>query len=239
VSEFQGGGIYNLEGQRLRLDNCIFWGNNALEGSQIADNEPNTTVVSFSDIQGGWQGEGAGNIDSEPLFVDPGYWDANGLWVDGDYHLLPDSPCIDAGDPNYVPEPNEKDLDGRPRVMGGRIDMGAYEYSPTIPAEARILPRTINLASKGKWIICNIWLPDDYDVVDIELNSIFLEDEIKPIRFSVDEQQQIATARFTREKVQSILDIGEVELTITGKLTDGTIFEATDTIKVIDKAAKN
>ena len=44
---------------------------------------------------------------------------------------------------------------------------------------------------------------------------------------------------FSREDVQSILSIGDIELTITGQLTDGTVFEGTDTIKVIDKAGKN
>ena len=51
----------------------------------------------------------------------------------GDYRLLPDSPCINAGDPDYIAEPNETDLDGKPRVIGGRIDMGAYEYPNTTP----------------------------------------------------------------------------------------------------------
>jgi len=53
----------------------------------------------------------------------------NGLTGSGDYHLLPASPCINAGDPNYVAEPNETDLDGNPRVISGRIDMGAYEFN--------------------------------------------------------------------------------------------------------------
>jgi len=79
---------------------------------------------------------GDGNIDADPLFVEPGYWDVNGVWVDGDYHLLTDSPCIDAGDPNYVAEPNETDLDGRPRVLLGRIDMGAYEFNHIPIADA-------------------------------------------------------------------------------------------------------
>ena len=85
-----------------------------------------------------------GNIDADPCFVDPGYWDANGttgdpnndVFVEGDYHLRSQagrwdpvseawiqddvtSPCIDAGDPNsrigYEPFPN-----------GGVINMGAY-----------------------------------------------------------------------------------------------------------------
>jgi len=152
--------------------------------------------------------------------------------------LLPSSPCIDAGDPNYVAEPNETDLDGKPRVIGGRIDMGAYEYSPPIPAEVRIVPRTINLASKGKWITCQIWLPEDYDVVDIDSNSVFLEGEIEPESFRVDEEEQVAIVRFSRSEVQGILAPGEVELTVSGELTDGTRFEGADTIRVIDKSGK-
>jgi hypothetical protein len=67
-----------------------------------------------------------------------------------DYHLLPGSPCINAGDPNYVAAPNETDLDGNPRVIGCRIDMGAFEYGNFVPAELRIIPRNINLANKDK-----------------------------------------------------------------------------------------
>ncbi|MHC4285816.1 MAG: choice-of-anchor Q domain-containing protein [Planctomycetota bacterium] len=158
---------------------------------------------------------------------------------EGDYHLLPGSPCIDTGDPNYVAGPNETDVDGKPRVIGGRIDMGAYEYRPTIPAEARILPRTINLASKGNWITCYIWLPEGYDVADIDPNSVLLEHQIKPEQFSVDQQKQVATAVFNRDKVQGILNVGDIELKITCQLTDGTYFEATDIVQVTDKAGKN
>jgi hypothetical protein len=53
------------------------------------------------------------------------------IWINGDYHLRPDSPCINAGDPNYVAAPNEVDLDGKERLFRGRIDMGAYEYQVT------------------------------------------------------------------------------------------------------------
>ena len=55
------------------------------------------------------------------------------LYESPNYRLLPVSPCINAGDPNYVAEPNETDLDGNPRVIGGRIDMGAYEFQNTPP----------------------------------------------------------------------------------------------------------
>jgi hypothetical protein len=158
------------------------------------------------------------------------------IWIEGDYHLLEGSPCINAGDPNYVPEPNETDLDGKPRVIGGRIDMGAYEYSSPIPAEAKIVPHTISLGSRGKWIAAFLWLPEDYKVADIDPNTIFLEGEIKPERFWLAEDNQVAIAKFSREEIQSILDIGDVELIITGQLKNRIPFEGTDVIKVLDKS---
>jgi hypothetical protein len=133
-----------------------------------------------------------------------------------------------------VPEPNETDLDGRPRVTGAAVDMGAYE-SP-ISAEVDINPNTLNLASKGNWISCNIRLPDGYDVADIDPDSVYLEFlENKVQAESVQVDGQAATAKFSRSQVQDIIDIGQVELTITGELTDGTVFEGTDVIRVIDK----
>ncbi|MHC4316018.1 MAG: choice-of-anchor Q domain-containing protein, partial [Planctomycetota bacterium] len=222
----------------LRLSNCILWD----DDNEIYNRDDSTIDITYSNVQGGWPGEG--NIDADPRFVEPGYWDANGVWIDGDYHLLPDSPCIDTGDPNFMAEPNETDLDGKPRVLDGDndsvlvVDMGAYEYRFAILAQVRIVPKTINLASKGKSITCYIWLPDEYDVADIEPNSVFFEDEIQPEQFSADQQKQVAMLRFSREDVQPILEVGDVELTITCQLTDGTSFEATDTIKVTDKAGK-
>jgi len=57
---------------------------------------------------------GIGNITSLPSFVAP-----------GDYHLASNSPCINAGSNGYVNV--AADLDGHPRIVGGMVDMGAYE----------------------------------------------------------------------------------------------------------------
>jgi len=219
------GGVYCTSEATAKITNCIFWNN--------GDYDLYGCTATYSCLQHEHPGEG--NIYENPMFVSMGHWDDDyDNWVDFDFRLLPDSPCIDAGDASYMSEPN--DLDGKPRVMGGRIDMGAYEMP--ILAEARILPQTINLASKGNWITCYIWLPDEYNATDIEPNSIFLEGQIQPEQFSVDEQAQVATARFSREDVLPILNVGDIELKITGKLTDGTVFEVTDKIKVTDKAGK-
>jgi parallel beta-helix repeat protein len=46
--------------------------------------------------------------------------------LDGEYHLLPDSPCIDAGIDLGV----ATDMVGVPRPQGASVDMGAFEFIP-------------------------------------------------------------------------------------------------------------
>ena len=63
-----GGGIYVWDCSPF-VENCIIWDNN--------DSEINSDVVAtYSDIQGGYTG--TGNIDTDPFFADPGYWDTTG-----------------------------------------------------------------------------------------------------------------------------------------------------------------
>jgi len=91
------------------LTNCVLWGDfpNEIGG---------TATVTYSDVQGSCPG--TGNIDADPLFLDPGYWTGTD-WVDGDYHLYPCSPAIDAGDP-------ASDYSNEPEPHGDRANMGAY-----------------------------------------------------------------------------------------------------------------
>jgi hypothetical protein len=63
---------------------------------------------------------GSGNIDSDPVF-----FDTSG----SDYRLSTGSPCIDAGDNAAIPSSVVVDLDADPRIINGRVDMGAYEYN--------------------------------------------------------------------------------------------------------------
>ena len=63
--------------------------------------------------------------DAHSLFADPGLANPGG----GDFHLSGSSPAIDAGDPAFVADPGETDLDGGARVLGPRVDIGADEAS--------------------------------------------------------------------------------------------------------------
>jgi hypothetical protein len=81
---------------------------------------------------------GEGNIDADPCFVDAD---------NGDYHLLFTSPCIDAGDPDYILSPGEKDIDGEPRVIGGRVDMGVDEFTSTLTTILGVLPVEFQFSS--------------------------------------------------------------------------------------------
>jgi len=217
------------------IENCIIYQYST--DCPVGVAEGATVNISYTDVLGGLDavcGDGTvnwgpGNIDADPCFVDPSY---------GDYHLLETSPCIDAGDPNYIPAPNETDLDGNPRLSGYAVDMGAYEYPQPVPVEIDIRPKTLNLRSKGKSITCHIRLPEGYNVTDIDPNSILLEGQIGASSVRSNHRQQTAIATFSRSDVQDILDVGQTELTITGQLTDGTEFMGTDTIKVINNRAR-
>jgi hypothetical protein len=117
----QGNGIGSLDNSVL--SNCVLWGN---VPEQIEDP---SAVVEHSNVQGGWSG--SGNIDADPLFVQPGT---------DDVRLSFGSPCVNAGNNSDLPpdtfdldgdgnttEPIPFDLGGNARVQGGTVEMGAFE----------------------------------------------------------------------------------------------------------------
>jgi hypothetical protein len=108
-----------------------------------------------------------------------------------------------------------------------------------VDAEVELRPKTINLSSKGKWVNCKIWLTEDYNVADVNSETVFLEDEIPAEWIWFNEEQNVVMAKFTRSELEEILEPGEVGLTVTGYLVDGSYFVGTDTIKVVDKGRKD
>jgi hypothetical protein len=109
-----------------------------------------------------------------------------------------------------------------------------FEIVEPTPLEASvdIDPDTLNLKSCGRWITAYITLPGGYDVNDIDLNTIMLEDTI-PAAWG-DFQDDVLMVKFHRSEVAEMVSPGQVKLTINGELIDGTLFSGSDTIKVIN-----
>ena len=163
----EGGGLFNKADSTLRVTNCIVWGNTTGDGNdhgeaaQIAGETGAQMLVTYSCIQDDdpdddsipFGGEANGNIDDDPLFVDPLGPDGVAGTEDDDLRLMAGSPCIDAGDNEAVPadaldldgdgdvdEPVPLDLDNLPRFVDDRrtddtglgecriVDMGAFEF---------------------------------------------------------------------------------------------------------------
>lgn len=144
-----GGGLFIENGSNPQIRNSIVWGNSSGQGSNNAYigndlNRPASVPVFSASIVQGSGGSAAWN----PTFGDAGYnyntsyaidgggnLDANPLFVSSsDLHLGSGSPAINTGDNSFLPVGVTTDLDGNPRIVGGTVDMGAYESQVTPPA---------------------------------------------------------------------------------------------------------
>ena len=147
------GAVNQVSGAQSTFWNCVFYGNlggmgitngAAIGGSGVDDavvynsvfwahvddlfptvgSEP---IISYSIVEGGFSDND--NSDASPMFVDP---------ENGDFHLQPDSACIDSALGTGAPE---HDYDGNPRADDPNVtntgsgtpdyaDRGAFEYQP-------------------------------------------------------------------------------------------------------------
>jgi len=170
------GQVYATEGAEINFYNSIVYGTEDYEiflGDGTPTSDIATVNISNTDVKGGeeniqnWNNIHTlnwldGNIDQDPL------------WEGGtepfSYALQPGSPCIDAGVPMYetgmdypyIKEENGKyvlymldgdtvtlpayDLAGNPRISGGRIDMGAYEWQDTAVGSSKFEVRSSKLS---------------------------------------------------------------------------------------------
>ena len=130
----------------VELRNSVLWGNSAVQADELVlenniFDDLCVLTVSHSNVAGGEAGAsvepgsvliwGVGNIDVDPLFVDPD---------NGDFRLQTSSPAIDAGHNWAIAGLTDTDLDANPRFAADKIDfdpgcgipvvvdMGAYEY---------------------------------------------------------------------------------------------------------------
>lgn len=137
-----GGGIYCFLYASFpspTITNTILWKD--LSGGEIwVDGTGLPITVTYSDIQGGYPGEG--NIDADPLFGNPysGYA----------YDLKPGSPCINKGTSSGAPS---TDIVGRPRPSGSGVDIGAYEQNDEGTLAVELSSFTASITNDGVIII--------------------------------------------------------------------------------------
>ncbi|NOS71338.1 MAG: hypothetical protein HOP33_15565 [Verrucomicrobia bacterium] len=128
-----GGGAYSCT-----LNNCTLTGNAAgSQGGGMMDCSANNSIVYFNYAPIGsnyfynFEGYpinygctapqpdvGVGSVMNTPIFVN---------FAADNLHLTSNSPCINSGFNGNVS--SDIDLDGNPRIAGGTVDIGAYEFT--------------------------------------------------------------------------------------------------------------
>lgn len=172
-SDDQGGGA-----GASYLTNCLLTGNSATLGGGATESIlENCTVSGYNSAAGGNTGAGtyyctannciiyfnipgnntsstlnycctpdagaAGCFTNAPQFVNP---------AGNDYHLGNFSPCINGGNNGYVVDPT--DLDGNPRIVGGTVDVGAYEnQSATAASGLPAVPTNLSAYYTGGHVV--------------------------------------------------------------------------------------
>jgi hypothetical protein len=125
--------------------------------------------------------------------------------------------------------------------IGLAFDVGqSFTIIRLIDAFVDIDPNTLNLKSRGQWITTYIELPEGYDVSNIDISTVRLNDEIlaelHPTQIGDYDNDRIPdlTVKFKRQDLIAILSTGEAKLTITGRVRS-TLFIGRDTIRVINR----
>jgi hypothetical protein len=124
----RGGGVFGCN-----LNNCIVQLNTA---PQEANYDSSSTLNYCCTTP--QPTNGVGSITNAPMFVDQ---------TTGNLRLQSSSPCINAGLNAFVPA--GPDLDGHPRVVGGAVDIGAYEFQSATSVISYAWLQQYNLPTDG------------------------------------------------------------------------------------------
>ncbi|MCH8148088.1 MAG: hypothetical protein IH987_08875 [Planctomycetes bacterium] len=246
---------------QVLVTNCVFWNNSP---DQITGGEGGETLVSYSDVEGGWGGAGGtGNINVAPLFVDADGDDNVQGTEDDNLRLSPGSPCIDAGDNNAVPPGITVDLDGNSRFVNDPntpdtgnpgpqgppvVDMGAYEFQiPIITVVIDIKPgsdpNSINLGSHGVVPVAILTTGEfdattvDPDTINLAGASIALRGNGRRLLASYEDVDDDGDDDLMLhiETENLQLETGATEAILTGKTFDGQDISGMDTIVIVNE----
>lgn len=113
-----------------------------------------------------------------------------------------------------------------------------WEPVPAIAAEVFIFPRFINLKSNGKWLLAFIELPKGYKAKNIDLSTVVMNGTIHVKGKTMIIGKRLLIVKFDGSEVISLVKNSThsktkfiiVTLTITGKLSDGSMFQGSDKV---------
>lgn len=225
---------------------------------QLTDNDSNDIFPQLSGAYAVWEWEDPNDGDTEIIFYDsektiqltdnttpdvnPQIFGKRVVWQgwdvnDGDWEIFFYNGCIvqqltnDAFDDTY------------PKISDSLIIWEAWDgndweiksaYVP-VPAGIKVTPQSLNLKSKGKWITVHLKLPEGMTASQVNKSSLLLMNQVPVSKVRNGDTPRKLTLKFNREAVQSLLTLGpEVDIFFTGQLKDGTVIDASDTIKVIN-----
>ena len=103
-------------------------------GNTIDYNDWFTEEGNASDITINWRDQSYSSFtsyktgtsqDAHSFFKDPLF---TSIGTTPDMHVKTGSPCLGTGNPAWITDATEKDYDGKPRVVNGAVDMGAYQH---------------------------------------------------------------------------------------------------------------
>ncbi|MBC8427246.1 MAG: hypothetical protein H8E00_01160 [Deltaproteobacteria bacterium] len=132
TATIKGGGIRAKFSYPGNLYNNIIWNNTASDGADLyIDNTGDDPFfpVTVNLFNNDFDQSSAGVYITSPFTIDSSNLNnANPLFEgSSDFYLTISSPCINTGD-NDAPNLPDTDIDGNPRIVGGTVDMGAYEF---------------------------------------------------------------------------------------------------------------
>ena len=118
-------------------------------------------------------------------------------------------------------------------------DLTSEEFALQTKTVIDFEPDTLNLRSPGKVVTAYIELPEGFDVSDIVISSLKLKSSVsalsKPVKIGDYDEDGIADlmVKFDRQQVAEVLGSGTPTVTLTGRLSDETLFAGMDTIRVM------
>jgi parallel beta-helix repeat protein len=212
--------------------NSILWNDTLEEGMESMEiylyfnSNPDVT---YSDVRGGWDGEG--NLDIDPILVG-----------NGDVHLGEGSPCIDMGTSGV--ELPEFDFEGDSRVLGEGPDMGADESASSAPIALQIdikpggNPNSINLKSRGLVPVAVLTTETFEKAFAIDFGSIEFAGA-KAVRWSFQDVDQDGDDDVLFHFETQALNLNEdsTEATLSGTLMDGTEIAGEDQVRIVPAPA--